>query len=152
MTRNSFLRYIVSLIVGVLAFGSTSPSISVQAASNAATGAKRIVVSLARQTLYAYQGNTIVFSMKVNASGTARGNFRVQNKIRVAPFVGRGRLPYWLGIYYVGHGVQNGIHGPWSRGGRVTTASLGCVVIRSSANAARLFGWAYPGIPVTIHW
>ena len=152
MTRNSFLRYIVSLIVGVLAFGSTAPSIPVQAASGDAAGARWIMISLTRQTLYAYQGNTIVFSMAVNAYGTARGNFRVQNKIRFAPFVGRGTLPYWLGVYFVGHGVQNGIHGPWSRGGRITTSSLGCVVIRSSANAARLFGWAYPGIPVSIHW
>jgi L,D-transpeptidase catalytic domain len=149
MTRNSFLRTILSLLIGAFAFGSTLP---VQAASGDAAGAKRIVVSLMRQTLYAYQGTKVVFSMAVNASGTATGNFRVQNKIRTAAFVGRGWLPYWLGVYFVGHGVQNGIHGPWSRNGRISTSSLGCVVIRSSANAARLYSWAYPGIPVSIHW
>ena len=149
MSRTSFLRVVLSLITGLLVFGSSIP---VQADTGSAASGRRIVISLSRQTLYAYQGAKVVFSMAVNARGTAVGNFRVQNKIRTAPFIGRGWLPYWLGVYYVSRGVQNGIHGPWVRGGRVTTASLGCIVIRSSANAARLFGWAYYGTPVSIRW
>jgi lipoprotein-anchoring transpeptidase ErfK/SrfK len=138
--RISFLAFVVGLLVFTL-----FPPANVQAAA-----AKRIVVNLSQQKLYAYQGNTLVASISVNARGTARGTFRVQNKIPVANSIVRGwRLPYWMGIYYVGR-VQNGIHGPEIIGRRTAITSLGCVVIRSSANAAWLYKWATVGTTVSI--
>ncbi len=138
--RISFLAFVVGLLVFTL-----FPPANAQAAA-----AKRIVVNLSQQKLYAYQGNTLVASISVNARGTARGTFRVQNKIPVANSIVRGwRLPYWMGIYYVGR-VQNGIHGPEIIGRRTAITSLGCVVIRSSANAAWLYKWATVGTTVSI--
>jgi lipoprotein-anchoring transpeptidase ErfK/SrfK len=139
-----FRKSYLALFVGLLMFTFFAPS-QVQAAS-----ARRIVVVLSQQKLYAYQGNTLVASMSVNARGTARGTFKVQNKIPVAYSVIRGwRLPYWMGIYYVGR-IQNGIHGPEMIGKRTAVSSLGCVVIRSSANAAWLYRWATVGTVVSI--
>lgn len=145
MLRKSIVRIVLVIAVGMFAFATTSLS-EAQAASG-----KRIVVSLGKQMLYAYQGNTLVFSTPVNARGTRTGTFRVQNKISLASSIYRGwQLPYWLGFYYVG-GVQNGIHGPEVlRGGRSATTSLGCVVIRTRSAAARLFAWATVGTPVTV--
>ena len=138
--RIPFLAFVVGLLVFTL-----FPPVTVQAA-----GAKRIVVNLSQQKLYAYQGNTLVASMGVNARGTARGTFRVQNKIPIANSVIRGwRLPYWMGIYYVGR-TQNGIHGPEVIGRRTAVNSLGCVVIRSQANASWLYKWATVGTTVSI--
>ena len=134
----------VVLAVLALPFGAVAPA-------SAQSSGKRIVVSLSQQRIYAYQGNQLVLSAPVNARGTRRGNFRVQNKIPMAQSIYRGwRLAHWMGIYYVGR-VQNGIHGPeYLRGGGVAYVSLGCVVIRSADLAARLYRWAYVGTPVRI--
>jgi lipoprotein-anchoring transpeptidase ErfK/SrfK len=78
------------------------------------------------------------------------GTFRVQNKIAQARSIVRGwKLPYWMGIYYVGR-VQNGIHGPAITRNGTATTSLACVVLRRSADAATLFRWASVGTPVTV--
>lgn len=147
--RFHHVRILLVVLLGLTIFASAAPA---QAQPEQATS-KRIIVRLGQQMLYAYQGNTLVLSMSVNARGTRRGTFRVQNKIGSARSIYRGwTLPYWLGIYYVGR-VQNGIHGPevlWN-GGTATT-SLGCVVIRNRANAARLYAWATVGTPVTVRW
>ncbi|HEY3343155.1 MAG TPA: L,D-transpeptidase [Anaerolineae bacterium] len=144
MKRFLKLYLALAFVIGSLVFTLFAP-VSVQAA-----GTKRIVVVLSQQKLYAYQGNTLVASMAVNARGTARGTFRVQNKIPMASSVVRGwRLSYWMGIYYV-RGVQNGIHGPEFIGNRTAAVSLGCVVIRNLSNAAWLYRWATVGTTVTI--
>jgi lipoprotein-anchoring transpeptidase ErfK/SrfK len=56
-----------------------------------------------------------------------------------------------MGVYYVGL-VENGIHGPelGYNGKIVATNSLGCVVIKSFADAQRLYSWAPVGTPVSI--
>ena len=145
MTRTSIFRIVLVALLSVSTF------IGIGASEAQAAGGKRIVVDLSQQMLYAYSGNALVFSMSVNARGTRTGNFRVQNRIALAGSIYRGwQLPYWLGIYYVGR-IQNGIHGPEVlRGGRTATTSLGCVVIRSRASAARLFAWAPVGTLVTV--
>ncbi|MCL5997133.1 MAG: L,D-transpeptidase [Chloroflexi bacterium] len=147
MFHKSFIRIVLVLFLSLFVFASVMPA---QADEPHATG-KRIVVSIGQQRLYAYSGNTLVFSAAVNARGTRSGTFRIQNKITSARSIYRGwRLPYWMGIYYVGR-VQNGIHGPeMLANGRTATTSLGCVVIRSAANAAWLFRWATVGTPVTV--
>jgi lipoprotein-anchoring transpeptidase ErfK/SrfK len=143
------MRFVFVMLLGLLLFAVVAPA-PVEAAVEAAAG-KRIIVSLGRQQLYAYSGNRLVASMSVNARGTRTGTFRVQNKIPAASSYVRGwTLPYWLGIYYVGR-IQNGIHGPeMLRGGGTAVSSLGCVVIRSRANAAWLYAWAPVGTPVTV--
>jgi lipoprotein-anchoring transpeptidase ErfK/SrfK len=89
--------------------------------------------------------------MAVNARGTRRGTFKVQNRLTLVNSIIRGwRLPYWMGIYYVGR-IQNGIHGPeFLNNGGTAVNSLGCVVILSVANARWLFSWAPVGTPVII--
>ncbi len=111
---------------------------------------RRIIVDLSDQRVYAMNGNTIVFSTYANMRGTARGTFRVQNKIPVARAFTLGwRLPYWMGIYYAGN-LQNGFHGTatTARGGKTNT-SLGCIVMPTQA-AATLYRWATVGTKVIV--
>ena len=146
MSHSRFIRVLFVLVLGLTVFAATTPQ-------QADAASRRIVVSLSRQRIYAYQGNTLVYSAAVNARGTARGSFRIQNKITLTTSIIRGWfLPYWMGIYYI-RGVQNGIHGPEVlRGGGFATNSLGCVVIRSRADAAWFFRWTPVGTPVTVRW
>ena len=153
MTRTTLLRFLFAILIGLFALSSLAPSPAYASSpgADAAASGKRIVVYLNQQRLYAYNGNTLVASMAVNARGTARGNFKVQNRLLLVNSIIRGwRLPYWMGIYYVGR-IQNGIHGPeYLNNGRLAFNSLGCVVILSKANASWLFRWAPVGTPVLI--
>ncbi len=153
MSAKSVSRCVVVLFLAGLAFAAAMPLKATAVSedmAHAAAGGKRIVVSIGQQTLYAYSGNTLVFSAPVNARGTRGGTFRVQNKIAQAGSIVRGwKLPYWLGIYYVGR-VQNGIHGPAITRNGTAITSLGCVVLRRTADAAWLFRWAAVGTPVTV--
>jgi lipoprotein-anchoring transpeptidase ErfK/SrfK len=152
VTAKAVSRCVVVLFGAVLALAAATPFTATAVSeemAHAAAGGRRIVVS-SRQTLYAYSGNTLVFSAPVNARGTRGGTFRVQNKIAQAGSIVRGwKLPYWLGLYYVGR-VQNGIHGPAITRNGAATTSLGCVVLRRTADAAWLFRWAAVGTPVTV--
>lgn len=112
--------------------------------------ARRIIVDISDQRVYAYNGAQLVMSLPANARGTRGGNFRIRNKIPLAKSFALGwKLPYWMGIYMSG-GLENGFHGTavTSRGGRANT-SLGCIVM-SSVNAQRLYAWASVGTPVTV--
>lgn len=126
------------------------PSVAVLPSSAEAAGRKRIVVVIREQRVYAYEGNTIVFTTRANIRGAKRGNFRIQNKIPMAKSSALGwKLPYWMGIYYVGR-IQNGFHGYSIRSnGALAANSLGCIVMPTSA-AAWLYRWASVGTPVTI--
>lgn len=143
ISRTTFIRLILALFLGLPLF--------LQPAEADAAGAKYIVVSLAQQRVYAYQGNTLVFSIRANIRGARRGTFRVQNKIPVARSSVLGwRLPYWLGIYHGKGGLQNGFHGyATTSRGNIATNSLGCIVMAPSG-AARLYAWARVGTSVTI--
>lgn len=136
-------RFFIVLSIMLPVFATTPHTAS-------AAGRKRIVVSLAQQRVYAYEGNTIVFSTGANIRGARRGTFRVQNKIPMAKSFALGwRLPYWLGIYYAG-GLQNGFHGYSLRNsGGIATNSLGCIVMPTGA-AATLYRWAPVGTQVVI--
>ena len=139
---------ILSRLVIVLAL--VLPVFALNTGEASATGRKRIVVSLAQQRVYAYEGNTIVFSTRANIRGARRGTFRVQTKLPMAKSFALGwRLPYWLGIYYAG-GLENGFHGYSLRnGGGIATNSLGCIVMPTAA-AAILYRWAPVGTQVVI--
>ncbi|MCS7056315.1 MAG: L,D-transpeptidase [Thermoflexales bacterium] len=115
-----------------------------------AAGRKRIVVVLREQRVYAYEGNTVVFATRANVRGAKRGNFRIRSKIPMAKSSVLGwKLPYWMGIYYVGR-IENGFHGYSIRSnGALAANSLGCIVMPTPA-AAWLYRWARIGTPVTI--
>jgi lipoprotein-anchoring transpeptidase ErfK/SrfK len=133
---------------------------SVPASPSLAAGEKQIVVSLSEQHLYAYQGDTLVFSFIVSTGandGTLIGTFSVLDKYPNASSLWGFWMPYWLGIYYVGYDLENGIHSlPVLPSGQEiwgdtlgTPASYGCVVL-GPENAKQLYDWADIGTPVII--
>jgi lipoprotein-anchoring transpeptidase ErfK/SrfK len=127
----------------------------------AAAGSKRIVVVLAEQHLYAYQDGNQVFSFVVSTgrgNGTLRGEFSILDKDPNAWSDPWGFwMPDWLGIYYVGSNLENGIHSlpVLSNGTQIwgdsigIPVSYGCVVLRPD-DAAQLFNWVNIGTPVEI--
>lgn len=142
MTRR---RFIVWFIVAVFALPFFAPAQDADAA-----GAKKIVVDMSDQRVYAYVGNTLAFSVRMNARGTRGGTFRIRNKIPMATSFALGwKLPHWMGIYRSG-GLENGFHGAAINraGGRAYT-SYGCIVM-SPANAAKLYSWARVGTLVVV--
>jgi lipoprotein-anchoring transpeptidase ErfK/SrfK len=148
MRISKFIRLLVIALVALPAALAASTG-TADALDTSATG-RRIVVDISQQKVYAYNGNTLVFSTWANVRGTRRGVFRIQSKYGVArSYVLGWRLPHWMGIYYAG-GLENGFHGPayTARGGRAMT-SLGCIVMPANA-AATLYRWARIGTKVIV--
>lgn len=124
---------------------------------------KRIEIDISEQRFYAYVGDTLVYSFRTSTGlpgrDTATGHFKVLDKIPMAySSIWRLKMPYWLGIYYVGN-IENGIHAlPIRPDGTVMwggllgqKASYGCVIL--STEAARLiYDWAEIGTAVDIHY
>ena len=126
------------------------------------SGAKYVLVDISEQHMYAYEGNTLVFSFVASTgmnNATATGSFSVLNKIPSA----YGStwdiwMPYWLGIYWAGS-LQNGIHAlPIMSNGSIlwdgylgTPISYGCVVL-GTYEAKLLYDWVDVGTPVDIQW
>ena len=131
-------------------------------ANYAPSGNKYVLVDISEQHLYAYQGNTLIFSFVASTGmngATATGSFSVLNKIPSA----YGStwdiwMPSWLGIYWAGS-LQNGIHAlPIMSNGATlwagylgTPISYGCVVL-GSYEAQLLYNWVDIGTPVNIQW
>ena len=127
----------------------------------AVTGQKRVVVDLSEQRLYAYLDNQPVFSFVISTGrggGTATGNFSILDKDPNAWSAPWGFwMPYWMGIYFVGSNLENGIHslpvltsGVQIWGDAIgTPVSYGCVVLRPD-DARQLFNWVNIGTPVQI--
>jgi lipoprotein-anchoring transpeptidase ErfK/SrfK len=124
-------------------------------------GSKKIVVSISKQHLWAYNGDKVVFSFVASTgmakSPTAPGTYRVLDKIPMAyASTWNLQMPYWLGIYYVGR-IENGIHALpiLANGQRLWAgllgrpASFGCVIL-NTASAKSLYDWADIGTPVII--
>jgi lipoprotein-anchoring transpeptidase ErfK/SrfK len=124
-------------------------------------GTKKIVVSISKQHLWAYNGNQVVYSFVAStgmaASPTAPGTYRVLDKIPNAyASTWNLQMPYWLGIYYVGR-IENGIHAlPILSSGQTLwagllgrPASFGCVIL-DTVSAKALYDWAELGTPVVI--
>ena len=125
------------------------------------SGAKKIVVSISKQHLWAYSGDQVVYSFIASTglatSPTAPGTYRVLDKIPNAyASTWNLQMPYWLGIYYVGR-IENGIHAlPILSSGQTLwsgllgrPASFGCVIL-DTASARSLYNWADLGTPVII--
>lgn len=123
---------------------------------------KAIHVSLNRQRVYLYENGQMMRTYLASTGmrgATKVGNFQVQSKIPEAyGSTWQLRMPYWLGIYYVGN-IENGFHAlPINRFGQTMwsgllgrPASYGCVVL-GTADAAALYRWADIGTPVSIRW
>jgi LysM repeat protein len=124
-------------------------------------GEKHVVVDISEQHLYAYQGETLVYSFVASTgmyrSPTRTGTFSVLNKIPNAyGSTWNLQMPYWLGIYWSG-GLQNGIHALpiLSNGQRLwagylgTPISYGCVVL-DTYEARLLYEWVDVGTQVLI--
>jgi LysM repeat protein len=131
--------------------------------SVSAGGAKRIVVNLSEQHLYAYQGDRLVYSFVASSgaapSYTKTGEFRVQSKVPNAYGAAWNIwMPHWLGIYYAGS-TENGIHAlPILPNGQTLWAgylgrpvSYGCIVL-GTYEAQLLYNWAEIGTPVSIRY
>jgi tetratricopeptide (TPR) repeat protein len=124
---------------------------------------KRIEVDISRQRLYAWEGDTLLHSFPTSTGlpgrDTAAGHYKVLSKIPMAySSIWRLKMPYWLGIYYVGN-IENGIHAlPIRPDGSVMwggllgqRASYGCIIL--STKAARLiYDWADIGTVVDVHY
>ncbi len=127
----------------------------------AASGAKVVYVSIAKQRAYAYQGDQLVYSFVVSTAlpqyGTKRGTFKIKTKLPEA-YSGRWqlRMPFWLGVYDAGPS-ENGFHAlPINkRGQRLWAgllgrpASFGCIIL-STRDAAVLYNWVELGTTVVI--
>ncbi len=125
-------------------------------------GWQYILIDISEQHLYAYEGDTLVFSFVASTgmnNATATGSFSILNKIPSA----YGStwdiwMPYWLGIYWAGT-MQNGIHAlPIMSNGATlwagylgTPISYGCIVL-GSYEAQLLYDWVDIGTPVDIQW
>ena len=126
------------------------------------SGNKYVLVDISDQHLYAYQGDTLIYSFIASTgmnNATATGHFSVLNKIPNA----YGStwdiwMPNWLGIYWAGT-LQNGIHALpiMSSGARLwagylgSPISYGCVVL-GAWEAQQLYNWVNVGTPVDIRW
>ena len=124
-------------------------------------GAKKIIVSISRQHLWAYQGDQVVYSFVASTglatSPTKPGTFQVLDRIPNAyASTWNLQMPYWLGIYYVGS-IENGIHALpiLSNGQRLWSGylgrpvSFGCIVLDTQP-AHQLYDWADVGTPVVV--
>ncbi|HNS51284.1 MAG TPA: tetratricopeptide repeat protein [Anaerolineae bacterium] len=124
---------------------------------------KRIEIDISEQRMYVYLGDKLlhkwVISTGLPGRDTATGHYKVLDKIPMAySKVWNLKMPYWLGIYYVGS-IENGIHAlPIRPDGSVMWAGLlgqkasyGCIILDNKA-APVLFDWAEIGTKVDIHY
>ncbi len=133
------------------------------ASSDAAAPAtnKRIVIDISDQHLWAYDGETEVYSFVASTGlpglDTRPGTYSVLNKV---PNAWGGNwniwMPDWLGIYWAGS-LQNGIHSLpiLPDGSRLwdgylgTPVSYGCIIL-GVTESKLLYDWAEVGVPVVI--
>lgn len=140
----------------------TNTPVPTQPQPIATGGNKSIYVSLSKQRVYLYENGqqirNYIASTGMNGS-TRAGNYKVQTKMLEAfANTWQLRMPYWLGIYYVGR-LENGFHAlPINRYGQTMwagylgrPASYGCIVL-STADAKNMYLWADMGTSVSIRW
>lgn len=113
---------------------------------NVPTADKRIYVDLASQTLFAYQGNTLVLQTPISSgrwSKTPVGNFHIWEKLRSTRMSGGAgddaydlpNVPYVMYFYH-----DFGLHGAYWHDNFGHTMSHGCVNMRQ-VDAGAIFDW-----------
>ena len=132
-------------------FGAPAPSAPGYASGN---GERWIDVDLTNQSLYAYEGDTVVNSFIVSTgtwlTPTVTGEYKVYIKIRSGSMSGPGYflpdVPYIMYFY-----KSYGLHGTYWHNNFGTPMSYGCVNLRTD-NAAWLYNWASVGTVVNVHY
>jgi lipoprotein-anchoring transpeptidase ErfK/SrfK len=117
-------------------------------------GVRWIDVNLSTQSLYAYEGNTVVNSFVVSTgtwrTPTVTGKFKIWIKLKSTTMSGPGyhltNVPYTM-YFYKGYGI----HGTYWHNNFGTPMSHGCVNMRTS-DAEWLFYWASEGTVVNVHY
>lgn len=124
---------------------------------------KCIEVNLKTQRLEKWEQGKIVKEYIVSsgqpAYATKVGNFSILSKVPVAYGGVKGqrwKMPFWMGIYFVGS-TENGFHElPFINGVRESSSDLGRPVSHGCirlgiGDAQELYDWAEIGTPVLIH-
>lgn len=117
-------------------------------------GARWIDVNLTTQSVYAYEGDTVVNSFIVSTGTwqhpTVTGQYKIYVKFTAANMSGPGyflpNVPYVM-YFYKGYGL----HGTYWHHNFGTPMSHGCVNLETS-NAQWLFNWASVGTVVNVHY
>jgi lipoprotein-anchoring transpeptidase ErfK/SrfK len=120
----------------------------------AANGERWIDVDLTNQSVYAYEGDTVVNSFIVSTgtwlTPTVTGQYKIYVKIRSGSMHGPGYflpdVPYIM-YFYKGYGL----HGTYWHNNFGTPMSHGCVNLRTD-EAGWLFNWASVGTLVNVHY
>ena len=123
-------------------------------ASGGHGGARWIDVNLSTQSVYAYEGDTVVNSFVVSTgtryTPTVTGKFKIWIKLKSTTMTGPGyylpNVPYVM-YFYKGYGL----HGTYWHNNFGTPMSHGCVNLRTS-DAEWLYNWASEGTVVNVHY
>ena len=127
---------------------------AVVASGRAKGGARWIDVNLSTQSVYAYEGDTVVNSFIVSTgtryTPTVTGKFKIWIKFKSTTMSGPGyylpNVPYAM-YFYKGYGL----HGTYWHNNFGTPMSHGCVNLRTS-DAEWLYYWAPEGTVVNVHY
>ncbi len=120
----------------------------------AGNGDRWIEVNLSQQTLYAWEGDTLIGSFLVSTGvaqfPTVTGRFHIYVKYLYTDMAGVGyylpNVPYTM-YFYKGYGI----HGTYWHHNFGHPMSHGCVNLRTS-DAEWLFNWASVGTLVNVHY
>jgi lipoprotein-anchoring transpeptidase ErfK/SrfK len=131
-----------------------APAPSGQLPDVAQSGAHWIDVDLTNQSVYAYEGDTMVNSFLVSTGTwlhpTVVGQFKIYVKYTKANMHGPGyflpNVPYVMYFY-----KSYGLHGTYWHHNFGTPMSHGCINL-STDDAAWLFSWASVGTVVNVHY
>ena len=126
----------------------------VVASGNGKGGARWIDVNLSTQSVYAYEGDTVVNSFVVSTgtwmTPTVTGKYKIWIKFQSTSMSGPGyylpNVPYVM-YFYKGYGL----HGTYWHNNFGTPMSHGCVNLRTS-DAEWLYSWASVGTVVNVHY
>jgi lipoprotein-anchoring transpeptidase ErfK/SrfK len=127
---------------------------AVVASGSGRGGARWIDVNLSTQSVYAYEGDTVVNSFIVSTgtryTPTVTGKFKIWIKLKTTSMSGPGyylpNVPYVM-YFYKGYGL----HGTYWHNNFGTPMSHGCVNLRTS-DAEWLYYWASEGTVVNVHY
>ena len=131
-----------------------APAPPLVASGNGKGGARWIDVNLSTQSVYAYEGDTVVNSFVVSTgtwmTPTVTGKYKIWIKFKSTSMSGPGyflpNVPYVM-YFYKGYGL----HGTYWHNNFGTPMSHGCVNLRTS-DAEWLYNWASVGTVVNVHY
>ncbi len=135
-------------------FAAPAPSGQLPAIASNGKNTRWIDVDLTHQSVYAYEGETVVNSFIVSTgtwlTPTVTGQYKIYVKLRYGNMSGPGYflpdVPYIMYFY-----ESYGLHGTYWHHNFGTPMSYGCVNLRTE-DAAWLFNWASVGTLVNVHY